>query len=196
MAHLPDILRQIQEGGGWTPFDFEHSTEDDHSVASDPSRPAGSERYDIIWLHSLGALLDSANSAIALTVDGIEHAGLQLELLQPGKARSFFDSILGNKGVEQVDIESDAQTIKPGDPRFSNTLEEKLKNFMQKKTEALTAWANSEGLTTASLEDMNDKGDFEKIKQPANVHIHRDRQQLYLLLYIQHMVSRRPLVTR
>jgi|SRR5690242_2712021 len=196
MAHLPDILSQIQGGGGWTPFDFEHSTEDGCSVASDPSRTVGSEEYDIIWRHSIGALLDSANSAIALTVDGLEHAGIQLELLHPGKERSFFGSILGNKAVEQVDIESDAQTIKPGDPRFSNTLEEKLKDLMHKRTEALTAWANSEGLMTAPLEDMNHKGDFEKIKQPADVHIHRDRQQLYLLLYIQHMVSRRPLVTR
>lgn len=109
--------------------------------------------------------------------DGLQHAGLQLEIIpQPGK-KSFFGFVAGPPENKSADVESNAQIIQPGHSGFSRHLEDKLGQFAQRRVEALNSWANSEGLTAAELSEMTDMS------------LHRDRQQLYLILYIQHVVS-------
>jgi hypothetical protein len=189
MAHLPDILNRIQENGGWMPCDFESRMETGDTRTEGHSRVNSPEEYDVIWRHSVGVLLDSVSGIIEIMNDGLEHAGLLLEIIpRPGK-KNFLGFMPGVTRDETTDLEAKGQTIKPGHPQFSRILEEKLREFTKRRVEALTSWAKSEGLTSAQLERLNSQGEFDEEDQPAGVHVHRDRQQLYLILYVQHMVS-------
>jgi hypothetical protein len=191
MAHLPDILNRIQESGGWIPCDFESRMENLDAKNKDSSKESSQEEYGLIWQHSVGALLDSANSIIELMSDGLEHAGLQLEIIPRPGQKKFFDFIPGCTRIKKTDPETEGQIIGPGHPQFSKTLEGKLGEFTKRRVEALTSWANSEGLTSAQLEKLNSRGKLDEDEQPAGIHVQRDRQQLYLILYIQHMVSKK-----
>lgn len=176
---VPDILAQIQEsGGGWSSYDFESNNKEVKREDSD-SKPLsnGAEDYDTIWRHAIGTLLNSANSMIETMNDGLQHVGIQLELVLPADKTNFFGFMPGMTEHKSVDVEIDAQSIRPGHPEFSSHLEEELRNFTQRRAEALNSWVNSEGLTAAQLSGMTD------------MPVYRNRQQLYLILCIQHMVS-------
>ena len=189
MAHLPDILDRIQETGGWNTYNFESKMEQAHVGNHGSPRMSSPEELDAIWRHSISSLLQPANSVIELMNDGLEHAGLQLELIPRPEKKKFFSFLLGFTKLQKTDIEADQPIIKPGHPKFSVLLEEKLEEFVNRRAEALTAWANSKGLPSARLDQFQQDGDFCKDGQPTSVHVYRDHQQLYLILYIQHMVS-------
>ena len=171
MAHLPDILSRIQGGGGWLPFDFEFKMENCAHIKDYRQSP---EDYDSIWRHSIGTLLDSANGTISLMNDGLKHAGLQLEIMQSSRKTRFFGFIQSAHSIDETDIEASGNEIKPGHPQFSKILEKKLGDFIERRAEALTAWANSEGLTSPQLEGSTACGESEQL---PSVHVHRDRQQ-------------------
>lgn len=194
MAHFPEILDRIQEGGGWIPCDFE-SRKENCAVGAEHSPQARTmDEYDVIWRHSIRALLDSANSTIELMNEGLQYAGLQLGITPRPREKNFFSSILGVAGIKTTDLEADVRTIKSDQSQFSKLLEEKLAEFTKRRIEALMSWANSEGLSSAQLEKLNALGESDENDQPAGAHVHRDRQQLYLILYTQHMVSKKRMI--
>jgi hypothetical protein len=114
--------------------------------------------------------------AAAAMDEGMEHAGLVLEIIPKPKKK---------KGVDE---ESKGTDPKPGDLDFGKHLEKKMSDFYQKRGETLKAWAREKGLT----EDMFDaaKDGSPEVKEPIpdeNQH-HRDQQQLYLILYMEHLL--------
>lgn len=189
MAHMPDILKRIADGGGWIPSNFEAKMEGaDDFPQSSPCQ--SQEEYDIVWKKSIGALLEPATALIEATKDGLEHAGLQLEIIpRPGDGR-FFNWMPGARRNAKTDLEAEGELLKPGTAGFSKTLEDKLCDFRTRRIDALTAWADSEGLTEEQLEKLKTLGEFDVDESPAGAHVLRDRQQLYLILYIQHMVRK------
>lgn len=185
MAHLPDIFNRIAGNGGWDSCDFDSPEQDVES------RGQNRYEYEKIWQSCMDSFLQPAVSIIEAMNEGLEHAGHQLQIIPtPGKEHHF-KWFSGTGKSKSADIESDGDVIKPGDPRFSRALEQKLADFVSSKKEYLDAWANSRGLTGEQLQKMQtlDEFDEDRGKAPVNNHIPRDRQQLYLLLYMQHMVS-------
>lgn len=190
---MPDILKRIGDGGGWIPCDFESRTKD-HDDKTKAPQGHSQEAYEIVWQHSIGALIEPATSLIVAMNDGLEHAALRLEIVSRPGTKNFLDCMPGAKRTKLVDREAEGETLKPGDPEFSRVLEGKLAEFSTGRVESLTAWAESRGLSAAQLEMMKNLGEFDVDEDPVDGHVRRDRQQLYLILYIQHMVSRKHIV--
>lgn len=157
--------------------------------SSKPPQGHSHEEYEIVWQNSIGALIEPATSLIDAMADGLEHAGLQLELIPRPGTRNYLNWIPGVKRTAKTDLEAEGETIAPGNSQFSELLEQRLKDFSVARGEALTAWAESKGLSPAQVENLKMHGELDTDNDPAEEgHVRRDRQQLYLLLYVQHMV--------
>lgn len=171
------------------PYDVDTGSEDSDDDAKS-TRAATQEAYESIWRQSVGALIEPAVSIIEATEDGLVHAALQLEIIpRPGSSKGF-NWLPGTKRTDQTDHEAEGVKFKPGDPEFSRCLEEKLNEFSAGRTAALTAWAESKGLSSAQLEKLQAFGLNDKYEDPVGGHPRRDQQQLYLILYMEQMVSR------
>jgi hypothetical protein len=149
------------------------------------------DEYEIIWQNSICALIEPATSIIEAMNDGLEHAGLQLEIIPKPGTKNFFNWMPGVKRTEETDIEAEGETIEPGNPDFSRILEHRLTEFSMRRIEALSAWANSNGLSAAQFENLQASGELDLDEDSVDGHVRRDRKQLYLILYIQHMVSKK-----
>lgn len=111
--------------------------------------------------------------------NGIEHTTIQLELVsKPPKADD----------KAKIDTEAEGGTVRPSDANFSKHLEEMLNEFSAGRIEALNAWANSKGLSPEEMEDLQSYASRESGLDPQSARVPIDRQQLFLILYIQHMV--------
>lgn len=188
MVNLPDILRRIADCGGWNPSDFESKMEDSRVTMEGP-QGHGQDKYEVVWQNAIRALIEPATSIIEAMNDGLEHAGLQLEIIPRPGTKQCFNWIAGGKRSDQTDLEADGGTIEPGNAEFSKILEHKLAEFSKRRVEALTAWANSDGLSAAQFENLQAPDELDIDEGLVNGHMRRDHQQLYLILYIQHMVS-------
>ncbi len=182
---MPEIFDRIAENGGWSPCDFDGRVEDDESQGHNK------REYEKIWQSCMGSFLQPAIAITEAMNEGLEHVGHQLEIKKMSSKKSHFKWLSGIRTSRSADVESDGDRIKPGDSRFSRVLEKKLEDFLSSKKDYLDAWANSRGLTGEQLQRMQtlDELDEDRGKASFNGHIPRDRQQLYLLLYMQHMVS-------
>ena len=183
---MPDTLDRIADNGGWNPCDFD--------ISEPNSDYQGQHRreYEKIWQSCMESFLEPAVMIIEAINQGLEHAALQLEIIPPpgkkGHLRWFSHA---TQSTMSADVESGGDEIKPGNPAFSKILEQKLADFLARKSEYLDGWANSRGLTGEQLEKMQTQDEFDgdREKAPFNHHTPRNRKQLYLLLYMQHMVS-------
>lgn len=193
LAKMPDILKRIADGGGWIPCDFESRTED-RDDKTKISQGHSQEAYEIVWQQAIGALIEPATAIIEAMNDGLEHAALQLEIVPRPGTKNFLNWMPGARRTEQTDREAEGEIIKPGDPEFSRLLEDKLTEFSTGRIEALTAWAESKGLSAAQLEKLQSLGELDVDEDPVDGHVRRDRQQLYLILYVQHMVSKKHII--
>ncbi|TVY43748.1 hypothetical protein LOCC1_G004666 [Lachnellula occidentalis] len=188
MAHLPDILGRIAEGGGWVRHEHTPDSED-KDQKSEFKRSYGQEEYEIIWQNSIAALVESARITVESIKDGLEHAALQLEIIPKPGTRYYF-WLPGVKRTEKTDLEAEGEVIKPGNPQFSKLLGDKLVEFSTRRVEALTAWADCKGLSAAQIEKLQSIGDFDIDEEPVDGHARflKDRRQLYLILYVQYMI--------
>ena len=192
---MPDILNRIGDCGGWIPCDFESRKKDGVDETMTPQGHS-KEAYEIVWQYSIDALVEPATSLIEAMNGGLEHAALQLEIISKPGTKNFLDWMPGAKKTKLTDRETEGGKIKPGNPKFSKLLEDKLAEFSTGRVESLTAWAESKGLSPAQLETMKNLGEFDVDEDPADGHVRRDRQQLYLILYTQHMVRKKHIVRR
>lgn len=157
------------------------------------AREVSQEECDILWQNSVGALIEPATAILEATSDSLQHAGLQLEIIPRPGTQKYFNWLLGAKRTEQTDIEAEGTITKPGDPEFSRILEDKLTEFSNRRIEALTVWKEGKGLSAVQTEKLGTLDEHGVSKDPSHGHLPRDRQQLYLILYIQHMVSKNPI---
>ncbi|KAL1296546.1 hypothetical protein AAFC00_000051 [Neodothiora populina] len=187
MAHVPDILERIEALGGWVPQDASVSsaTLDEKSKVS---RADYQEEYEIVWQEAVGALVEPATALIEAMKDGLEHAGLQLEIIPKPGTKNFLGFMPGAKRNAKTDREAQGETIKPGSPRFTEILEARLNEFLNGRSAALSSWAESKGLSPAQMEKLQSLGQYDMDEDDTITgHVRRDRQQLYLILYMQHM---------
>ncbi|CZR56399.1 uncharacterized protein PAC_06287 [Phialocephala subalpina] len=187
MANLPDILKRIGHDGGWVPSDFESMAKFEDKTPH-KSQEYGQDVYETVWKECIGALIEPASSVIQAMQDGLEHAGLQLEIIPRPGTKNFLNWMPGAKRTKETDREAEGQTLRPGDPNFAKLLEDKLFEFSQGRAEALNSWAESKGLSEAQLQHLQALPEFDTNEDSTEGHVRRDRQQLYLILYIQHML--------
>lgn len=108
--------------------------------------------------------------------EGLQHAGVLLEILPKPKAK---------KGE---DIEATGDVHKPGHPQFGVDLEKKMTDFYSKRGQTLRAWAKQKGLSEAQF-DAAPASPGEGSDWTADEAKHRrDQQQLYLILYLEHLL--------
>lgn len=190
MANVPDILGRIAEEGGWVRHEVVPNS-DDKDQNPESKRSYGQEEYEIIWQNCVAALVGSATVTLEAIKDGLEHAALQLEII-PRPGTKYYFWLPGVKRTDKTDLEAEGEVIKPGNPQFSKLLRDNLAEFSTRRVEALTAWADCKGLSAAQVKKLQSMGDFDIDEDPVdgNVRFLKDRRQLYLILYVQYMVSK------
>jgi len=107
--------------------------------------------------------------------EGLQHAALALELIPRPKAK---------KGD---DIEAKAGDPKPGDPKFGEYLDKKMLDFYSGRGATLKAWARQKGLNEAQFDAVKTPDENDAWTEDESKH-RRDQQQLYLILYLEHLL--------
>lgn len=108
--------------------------------------------------------------------EALEHAGIVLELFPVPK-----------KTKKSLDVEADANNFKPGHPDFSGYLKNKMAEFYSKRGETLRTWAREKGLSVEDFDTGKLPSDGEDWTPTEGQH-RRDQQQLYLILYLEHLL--------
>ncbi|KAI9758725.1 MAG: hypothetical protein M4579_002900 [Chaenotheca gracillima] len=137
------------------------------------------------WNHIMQSLhgpLDSITQAID---EGLDHVAIRLELAP--KAKTKPDSKLdGANGVSTTDADADVEakgnTVKPGNDKFAAYLQGKIDEFFAVRATSVQEWCKMKGLD----EPPNDDGSSSV--EDAAEH-ERNRRQLYLILYMEHLVN-------
>ncbi|RGP69893.1 hypothetical protein FLONG3_7649 [Fusarium longipes] len=162
------ILKRIEENGGWAPFDTQFDQEQVSKL--------------------VGCLVEPASDLVKAINDGLQHAGLQIEVIPRPRTKGFLRRMLGTRNNKLADTESKGDRNEPGSPEFSKVLEEKLEDFSKGRVTSLHAWVDHGRLPADPNIDLHksSEGGAGEGSSPGN--LPRDQQQLYLLLYIQQML--------
>ncbi|KAK6600501.1 hypothetical protein H4I96_07827 [Botrytis cinerea] len=183
---LPMAKREIA-WGYYMPRISHLSNPCDFDISEPNSDYQGQHRreYEKIWQSCMESFLEPAVMIIEAINQGLEHAALQLEIIPPpgkkGHLRWFSHA---TQSTMSADVESGGDEIKPGNPAFSKMLEQKLADFLARKSEYLD---RPDERTTRENADSG-RVRWDREKAPFNHHTPRNRKQLYLLLYMQHML--------
>jgi hypothetical protein len=85
------------------------------------------------------------------------------------------------------DVEEKASDPRPGNTGFAAYLEQKMSEFYRKRGATLEAWARQKGLSATQSDPSAappDSGDYAS----EGSQNYRDQQQLYLILYLEHLL--------
>jgi len=140
MSTISDIFERIAERRGWVKP--QRPNERDNSESWE--RCTGTERISEkkTWNEVMKALHEPFSIAVAVMDEGLEHAGLCLEVLAKPKKK-------------KVDEEQAKGDPKPGDLDFSDHMEKKMMNFYGQRGKVLRAWAREKGLSEAQFDSAS-----------------------------------------
>ncbi|RAH82234.1 hypothetical protein BO86DRAFT_409553 [Aspergillus japonicus CBS 114.51] len=136
------------------------------------------------WNDIMRAVHDPFRSMIDTIDEGLQHVSYVLEFSKPPNSSTA--------SKESEDVEANASP-KPGEKAFAGLYAKKLKDFKAAKRIALRAWGEEKGITLPP--------DF--FEHPSSVHLDfddipsdssgvgrdRSRRQLYLILYMEQLLS-------
>lgn len=172
MSTIADIFGRVAERRGW--LKPENPTERDRAEEwekADDNERITSQR---VWNEVMKTLHEPFSTAVAAMDEGLQHAGLVLELLPKPKKTSTGDE--EGKGTEP----------QPGDSGFAEYMDKKMVDFYNKRGETLREWARQKGLSVEQfnrvMEDLPDP------QSPDEGKHQRDQQQLYLILFMEHLL--------
>lgn len=173
MSTITDIFQRVAERRGWTDGP---DTQSDQQEPLEHSSNADKDKEKEIWNSIMKTLHEPFAAATAVMDEGLEHAGLALELIKaPKKAK-------------KSDVESKGTGPRPGNPAFGVYLEEKLKELYDSRGQTLKAWAKEKGLPEDYFNTSQDNTPDRQLVLDE-VQRTRDQQQLYLILYMEFLVS-------
>ncbi|KAH7041382.1 uncharacterized protein B0I36DRAFT_282294 [Microdochium trichocladiopsis] len=165
-----DIFQRIAERRGWVT--------DENTDLDLLSEKLEEKR---VWNSVMKQLHDPFRILAEAIDQGLEHAGIVLELLPKPKSAARKKS-KDKKDKAEVDVEAKGDLVKPGDDEFANILRSKLRVFHTVRKQILQAWAREIGLAHDHAEDIDI---FSK-----NEEKHRnERQHLFILLYIETLMQ-------
>jgi len=127
-----------------------------------------------IWISILRLLREAFDIVCKIVDDGLQHAGMVLEILPPPKA------------TKAHDIESNGRkaSIAIGEPGFAEDLNKIIQSFHDRRSKILRKWVSEHGPSAN-----------EKLDKPSNILQRlqtvavKDLAQLYMLLFLEKMVS-------
>ena len=151
----------------------------DREDGAEARTPAEDEVYreeTELWNKIMDALHEPFAAYTAAMDEGLQHIGLALELLPKPKPKA-----------SAVDIE-EGISLRPGQPGFTKYMEQKQDEYCATRGEALRVWARAKGFP----EDQFDRNRPHSIptQDSMSVQHRKDRSQLYLILYMEYLVSR------
>ena len=156
-----NLFQTMTEGRHWM---------DDTDTPADDIESRESQRA--IWVSILRLLREAFDIVCQIVNDGLQHAGLVLEILPQPKASKAHD------------IESDGKKISIGEPGFAENLNKTIQSFHDRRSKVLRKWI-SEHRSSAN-ERLNRPSDILQRLQTVAV---KDLAQLYMLLFLEKMVS-------
>jgi hypothetical protein len=179
MSTITDIFERVAIRRGWVEpgsnqsslfTNAEGSTRDNSEEAKDAEKR--------IWNEVMKTLHEPFSVVSQAMDEGLEHAGVILELLPSQKKPKAGGS----------DEEERGSDPRPGDKGFADYLEQRLRDFYAERGVTLKAWARARGLSAEKFDENPDTvPDFEATS-PDEEHHNQDRQQLYLVLYMEHLL--------
>ncbi|KAK8022067.1 hypothetical protein PG993_012834 [Apiospora rasikravindrae] len=170
LSTVIDIFQRIAERRGWNT---------DSNTPDDVVEEKNAEKR--IWNEIMKQLHEPLETLSEALDQGLEHAGMVLEILPRPKKPKKSDAA-------DADVEAKGDMVKPGDPEFARTLEEKVKSFEAVKVDILRSWASQRGLAFDESADGADLANMPSIPSSGNRH-QRDQFQLFLLLYIEKLMT-------
>ena len=174
LSTITDIFERIAERRGWVKSTY---TRHDKIEAWEDCDEAAKNEEKRVWNEMTKTLHEPFAIAIGAMDEGMEHVGLVLEFNKPPKKK---------KGED--DVEAKGTDPRPGDPEFSKFLDQKLKDFYGNRGKTLKAWARNKGLSEEMFDQLNTEPKENKYT-PDDAQHARDQQQLYLILYLEFLVS-------
>ena len=140
MSTISDIFERIAERRGWVKPQRPNERDNTESW----EQCTGTERIaeKKTWNEVMKALHEPFSVAVAAMDEGLEHAGLCLEILPKPKTK-------------KTDEEQAKGCPRPGDFGFSDYMEEKMATFYNNRGEVLRAWAREKGLSEAQFDSAS-----------------------------------------
>ncbi|KAH8599866.1 hypothetical protein B0O99DRAFT_564613 [Bisporella sp. PMI_857] len=173
MSTISDIFERVAERRGW--IKPRKAEERDRSEAWEHCPKAERIAEQKVWNGVMKALHDPFSVVVAAMDQGLEHAGIVLELLpKPKKSKA-------------VDEEAQSEP-KPGDPDFAKYLGEKVKSFYSTRGQVLRAWAKEKGLSESQFDAAKTAPVERNEFTPDEAKHRRDQQQLYLILFMENLL--------
>jgi hypothetical protein len=173
MGTITDIFERIAERRGWVKAS---DSRYDRSESWEQRDEADKDEEKKVWNEVMKALHEPFSVTVVAMDEGMEHAGLVLELLPTPKKK---------KGQDEEEKGTDPR---PGDPEFSKFLEQKMLDFYSQRGKALKAWAKERRLSEAQFDAAKSVPPEVNNFTPEDSQHRRDQQQLYLILYMEHLL--------
>ncbi|KAK9376334.1 uncharacterized protein V1513DRAFT_440036 [Lipomyces chichibuensis] len=136
-------------------------------------------------MKSLHAQFEAMSNAMN---DGLLHASYALELTKKPKDKNVQQDAEMEETI--VDLETRGKIRKPGDTKFGEYLEVKVRYFKERRNASLKKWCELKGV---ALPDAEDGSSLERVR--SRVQRSKDltgkdqtRQQLYLVLYLEFLL--------
>ncbi|KAI0481351.1 hypothetical protein GGR56DRAFT_315860 [Xylariaceae sp. FL0804] len=181
MATLVDVFQRLAKKRAWS------VTPD---MASEDINEKNEEKR--IWNEVMKRLHEPLEQLSEAIDEGLEHAGMVLEILPTPKSKSKSKSRDRDAEGSNADVESKGDLVRPGEPGFAETLRVKVNSFRVVRRDLLRTWAEEKGL-------MTDEMDFDQINAMPFPHDdprhRRDQAQLYVLLYLETLLQAAGLAT-
>jgi hypothetical protein len=173
MGTITDIFERIAERRGWVE---PHENSFDRAESWEHLDEAAKSEEKKVWNEVMKALHEPFAVVVAAMDEGIEHASLVLEILPKPKKK------------KEADVEENGTDPRPGDLEFASFLNQKVVDFHSKRGETLKAWAREKGLSKDQFDNAKSAPGHSDNFTPDEAHHRRDQQQLYLMLYMEHLV--------
>ncbi|KAL2075689.1 hypothetical protein VTL71DRAFT_632 [Oculimacula yallundae] len=172
LSTVTDIFERIAERRGWVDVP-ESKFNNVEGWEKGPDRDKEEEKKT--WNEIMKTLHEPFAVVTAAMDEGLQHAGLALELIPKPKVK---------KGE---DVEAKGGDPAPGHPKFGEYLDKKMLDFYSGRGKTLKAWAKQKGLNEAQFDSANLPSEDNRPSEDDSKH-RADQQQLYLILYLEHLL--------
>jgi len=173
VSTITDIFERIGERRGW----IKTTDHRDRTEAWEHLPIEKKMEEKRVWNEVMKTLHEPFATVTAAMDEGLEHVGVTLELLPKPKKK------VGD------DLEASDNNPKPGDKDFAKYMDQKMLDFYAKRGETLRQWAREKGLSQAEFDKANSRRAEPENFTPDEASHRRDQQQLYLILFMEHLVS-------
>ncbi|KAK9371781.1 uncharacterized protein V1513DRAFT_454570 [Lipomyces chichibuensis] len=185
LGSVVEIFERVADSRGWR--DFNASTDEDSGNPEIINRKEVLEAEQAEWneiMKTLHAPFEAMSDAMS---DGLLHASYALELTRKPKDNNVQQDAEMEETV--IDLETRGKIRKPGDTKFGEYLEEKVRYFKEHRKSSLNKWCE---LKRVAFPEEEDGASLERtrsrLQRSKDLTDDQTRQQLYLILYLQFLL--------